>query len=182
MRRVDGYMNESLLNRPEQQRPVQRVSSRVPRGPEPRPGRKGRMECVLARFGVSRPELGVATHLPALSGRDRHLRDAQQRAAHAVHDAAPQCERQVWSPRRDASGDALDALRHRHDALQSQTEFHVFAVKWTPDRVPWFSTGKGRAEHALPLHHRQRVVVRLDRSAELHRLEYMAVRVGRQLP
>jgi beta-glucanase (GH16 family) len=39
-------------------------------------------------------------------------------------------------------GDALDALRHRHDALQSQTEFHVYAVKWTPDRVPWFRDGK----------------------------------------
>jgi hypothetical protein len=151
MRRVDGYMKASVCSID--------LSNNVPYNVFRHGYLEARSRVPVGKGAWSAFWLGSEyharnwewPHLPALSGRDRHPRDAQQRAAHAIHDAAPQCERQVWSPRRDASGDALDALRHRHDALQSQTEFHVYAVKWTPDRVPWFREGKScRARATTP--------------------------------
>jgi hypothetical protein len=182
MRRVDGYMKASVCSID--------LSNNVPYNVFRHGYLEARSRVPVGKGAWSAFWLGSEyharnwewPHLPALSGRDRHPRDAQQRAAHAIHDAAPQCERQVWSPRRDASGDALDALRHRHDALQSQTEFHVYAVKWTPDRVPWFREGK--VVQSTRYHSTIADVSSFDSTDQpsLHRLEYMAVRVGRQLP
>jgi hypothetical protein len=104
MRRVDGYMKASVCsidlinNVPHNvfRQGYLEARSRVPVG-------KGAWSAfwLSSEYHARNWEW---PHTARPSGRDRHLRDAQQRAAHAIHDAAPQCEREVWSPRRDASG------------------------------------------------------------------------------